>query len=99
MDLYDAGTVQHYSMWLSCKNTPITEKEQILYCDAIYYVRLLWFNKNHKLETYFFSSKVSSFSLFLCLLPHPPPPLDSIMCEYGGGVGWGGGIFPHILYE
>ena len=39
-----------YMMWalfntIACdclaKNTPITEKEQILYCDAIYYVRLL----------------------------------------------------------
>ncbi len=26
------------------------KNEQMLYCDAVSYVRLLWFNKNHKFE-------------------------------------------------
>jgi hypothetical protein len=30
--------------------TTVTGKQQILYCDAIYYVRRLRFNKNHELE-------------------------------------------------
>ncbi len=54
MDIYDVGTVQHYSMWLTCKTNHNCnmKTEQILYCDAIYYVRRLWFNKNHELESY-----------------------------------------------
>ena len=52
MDIYDVGTVQHYSMWLTCttNHNCNMKNEQILYYDAIYYVRRLWFNKNHELD-------------------------------------------------
>ncbi len=30
--------------------TTVTGKQQILYCDAIYYVRRLRFNKNHEMD-------------------------------------------------
>ncbi len=52
MDIYDVGTVQHYSMWLTSKTNHNSnmKNEQILYYDAIYYVRRLWFNKNHEFE-------------------------------------------------
>jgi hypothetical protein len=45
MQYYSMGLYSNYHSWL--------KNEQMLYCDAIYYVRLLWFNKNHKFEINF----------------------------------------------
>jgi hypothetical protein len=37
----------------------------MLYFDAIYYVRLLWFNKNHKFEYEHFIPVIRIFAIYL----------------------------------
>jgi hypothetical protein len=54
--------------WLAQPITTVSWKRKIMYCDAIYYVRRLWFNKNHEFDWQTSSSTTPSPP------PSPPPP-------------------------
>jgi hypothetical protein len=70
------------------------KNEQTLYCDAIYYVRLLWFNKNHKFDICIFNRPYgitqitygeqgqhsSGYRLFVCIQDLRPVPPYVLIC-------------------
>jgi hypothetical protein len=63
MDIYDVGTVQHYSMWLPCKTNHNCNIKMNKYCTVMQFIMCVVFDsiKNHELK----NSTVNSVSLFM----------------------------------